>query len=65
MKYIVTHIVECNDRLGLIKNMRATALYYEDEVTDEQFEKIATGELPKPIIETRKFSGIPEPKGEL
>jgi hypothetical protein len=63
MKYIITHIVECNDRLGLIKNMKATALYYEDEVTDEQFEKMANGELPMPNIETKRFADMdPKPK---
>lgn len=54
-KYLIKNSVQVESRESYIKNLRATALYMEDEVTDDEFHEMATGLKPIPKIETYKF----------
>ena len=53
-KYKINATMETNTRQNFIRNLRVMAMYMEDEVTDEDFHKIALGKKTFPKIENYK-----------
>ena len=59
-KYKITSTIQVESRKSFIKNLRAMALYMEDEVTDEEFHQFASGEGQLPRVDTYKMEGVAE-----
>ncbi len=59
-KYRIWSIVEVETRKSYIKSLRASALYMEEELTDEDFHKIALGEKELPNLDTYRMEGLQE-----
>lgn len=59
-KYRVWGIIEAESRKSYIKSLRATALYMEEEVTDEDFHQIALGHKELPTLDTYRMEGLAE-----
>ena len=60
-KYVITTVIEFESRKALIKNLRASALYVEENITDEEFDGLMEeGKIPFDI-ETFRIKGIEDP----
>ncbi len=59
-KYLINNSVQVEGRKSYIKHLKATALYMEDEVTDEEFHQMAQGLKPMPRLDTYKFVNMEE-----
>lgn len=60
-KYVMTTVIEFESRKALIKNLRASALYVEENITDKEFDELMEdGRLPFDI-ETFRLKGIEDP----
>ena len=57
-KYQIKSTIQVEGRKSYIKNLRAMALYMEEEVTDAEFLLIATGVKPPPEINTYKVEDL-------
>jgi hypothetical protein len=58
-KFQIKSLVQVENRKGYIKNLRAAVLFFE-EVTDEEFMLIATGQKPMPRLDTYRIPGLKE-----
>jgi len=59
-KYKIISTVQVESRKSFIKNLRAMALYMEDEITDEEFHLFASGEGHLPRVDTYRVEGVAE-----
>ena len=57
-QYMIKSTIQVEGRLSYIKNLRAMALYLEDETTDEDFHLMALKEKPMPELNTYKINDI-------
>ena len=57
-KYQIKSTIQVESRKSYIKNLRAMALYMEEEITDADFLLIATGVKPTPEINTYKVEDL-------
>ena len=57
-KYQIKSTIQVESRKSYIKNLRASALYMEEQVTDEDFLLFATGVKPHPEIDTYKIEDL-------
>jgi len=57
-KYQINSTIQVESRISYIKNLKAMALYMEEEVTDEDFLLFATGVKPAPEINTYKLTNL-------
>lgn len=59
-KYTIKSTFQVESRKSYIKNMRAAALYMEEEVTDKEFHEMALGRKRLPRLDTFKIHGVAE-----
>ncbi len=58
--YSINSTVQVESRESYIKSLRATALYMEDQVTDDDFHLMALKEKSMPSIDTYKIKNLQE-----
>ena len=59
-RYQIRSTVQVEGRESYIKNLRAQAMYMEENVTDEEFHMFATGEKRMTELNTYKFLNMDE-----
>jgi hypothetical protein len=59
-KFQIRSLVQVESRKGYIRNLRAAALFFEEEVTDEDFILIATGQKAMPRLDTYRIPELKE-----
>jgi hypothetical protein len=60
-KYVVTTVIEFESRNALIKNLRASALYVEENMTDEEFDNLMEEGKLTFGIETFRLKDVKDP----
>ena len=58
--YMIKSTIQVEGRKSYIKNLRAMALYMEEEMTDEEFHLYATNGIQFPRLDTYKIEGVEE-----
>ena len=59
-RYQIRSTIQVEGRKSYIKNLRAQAMYMEENVTDEEFHMFATGEKRMTELNTYKFLNMDE-----
>ena len=59
-RYMIKTTVQIESRKSYIKNLKAAAMYMEEEVTDEEFHQMALGKKELPRLDTYKVLGLAE-----
>jgi hypothetical protein len=63
-RYQIKTTTQVESRKSYIKNLRATALYLEENMTDEQFHEMAVKGEPFPQVSTYKMTAVEQLHGE-
>ena len=61
MKYSMNLKLEFRNRKSLIKSLKAVTMYFEEEMSDDDFNKITLSKNLKFDLPTFTLQGLPEP----
>jgi len=59
-KYQITSTIQVESRKAYVKNLRAVALYMDENISDESFHQMAMKKEPFPNLHTYKILGLEE-----